>query len=169
MRQMRGYVRIGVAALVVAAVIAGPATPASAACPTRGNDYPVLTGVLQLNGAPASGVRLTASGGGFRPGSTVCVEVASTPDQLATATAKKDGGFTTTITLPDLPLGQHVLRATGITRGGSTLILNTGFTNGYALPGTGTRVLRWFLLVAAVVGLVALLIRGRARRSRTRA
>jgi hypothetical protein len=166
---MMAYVRVVVAALVVAAVLAVPATPASAACPTRGNDYPVLTGVLQLNGAPATGVRLVASGIGFRPGSAVCVEVESTPDQLATATAKKDGAFATTITLPDLPLGQHVLRATGIARDGSTLILNTAFTNGYAsLPGTGTRVLRWFLL-AAVIGIVALLTRRRARRSRTRA
>jgi hypothetical protein len=161
------YVRVGLAALVAAAVLTVPATAASAACPTRGNDYPVLTGILQLNGAPTSGVRLTASGVGFRPGSAVCVDVESTPDQLATATAKKDGGFSTPITLPDLPLGQHVLRATGIARDGSTLILNTAFTNGYALPGTGTRVLRWFLLIAAVVGLVALLTR--ARRSRARA
>ena len=167
MRQMITYVRAGIAALVVAAVLAVPATPASAACPTRGNDYPVLTGVLQLNLAPASGVELIASGAGFRPGSTVCVEVASTPDQLATVTANKSGGFSTTITVPKLPVGQHLLRATGIARSGSTLILNTAFTNGYALPSTGTRVLRWVLLVTAIAGLGLLLIR--SRRSRARA
>src|SRR5262245_5825750 len=103
MRQMILYVRAGIAALVVAAILAVPATPASAACPTRGTDYPVLTGVLQLNAAPASGVELTASGSGFRPGSTVCVEVASTPDQLATAKANRSGNFSTTITVPELP------------------------------------------------------------------
>jgi len=160
------YVRVGLAALVAAAVLAVPATPASAACPTRGSDYPVLTGVLQLNAAPASGVRLTASGVGFRPGSTVCVEVESTPDQLATAKVSKDGGFTTTITVPELPAGQHLLRATGIARTGSTLILNTAFTNGYALPSTGTRVLRWALLIGSLGGLGLLLTR--TRRSRTR-
>jgi len=111
---MLTYVRVGLAALVAAAILAVPATPASAACPTRGNDYPVLTGILQLNAAPASGVQLTASGVGFRPGTIVCVEVASTPEQLATAKVTKDGGFTTTVTVPNLPLGQHMLRATGV-------------------------------------------------------
>jgi len=160
------YVRVGLAALVAAAILAVPATPASAACPTRGNDDPVLTGMLQLNAAPASGVQLTASGVGFRPGSIVCVEVASTPEQLATAKVSKDGGFTTTVTVPNLPLGQHMLRATGIARTGSTLILNTAFTNGYALPSSGARILRWVLLVTSVIGLGLLLIR--TRRSRTR-
>src|SRR5262252_2369323 len=165
MREMIAYVRVGLAALVAAAVLAIPATPAAAACPSRGNDYPVLTGILQLNAAPASGVQLTASGVGFRPGSIVCVEVASTPEQLATAKVAKDGGFTTTITVPDLPLGQHLLRATGIARTGSTLVLNTAFTNGYSLPSTGTRVLRWVLLVASAAGLFLLLIRTRRSRS----
>ena len=160
------YVRVGLAALVAAAILAVPATPASAACPARGNDYPVLTGILQLNAAPASGVQVTASGVGFRPGSIVCVEVASTPEQLATAKVSKDGGFTTTVTVPNLPLGQHMLRATGVARTGSTLILNTAFTNGYALPSSGARILRWVLLVTSVIGLGLLLIR--TRRSRTR-
>ena len=163
---MLTYVRVGLAAVVAAAILAVPATPASAACPTRGNDYPVLTGILQLNAAPASGVQLTASGVGFRPGTIVCVEVASTPEQLATAKVTKDGGFTTTVTVPNLPLGQHMLRATGVARTGSTLILNTAFTNGYALPSPGARILRWVLLVTSVIGLGLLLIR--TRRSRTR-
>jgi len=59
-----------------------------------------------------------------------------------------------------------MLRATGISRTGSTLILNTAFTNGYALPSPGARILRWVLLVAALIGLGLLLIR--TRRSRTR-
>jgi hypothetical protein len=163
---MLTYVRVGLAALVAAAILAVPATPASAACPSRGNDYPVLTGILQLNAAPASGVQLTASGVGFRPGTIVCLEVESTPEQLGTAKVSRDGGFTTTVTMPDLALGQHLMRATGIARTGSTLILNTAFTNGYALPNSGTRVLRWVLLVASVIGLGLLLIR--TRRSRTR-
>src|SRR5215470_7010978 len=130
--------KYGMALAVVAAVLAVP-TPSYAACPTRGDDYPVLTGVLQVNGAPASGVQLTASGSGFRSGSAVCVEVASTPNQLAVVNANRSGNFTTTFTLPDLAPGQHILRATGIARSGSTLILNTAFTNGYALPSNGTK------------------------------
>jgi hypothetical protein len=46
------------------------------------------------------------------------------------------------------------------------LILNTAFTNGYALPSSGARILRWVLLVTSVIGLGLLLIR--TRRSRTR-
>jgi hypothetical protein len=158
--------KYGLVLAVAAAVLAVP-TPSYAACPTRGDDYPVLTGVLQVNGAPASGVRLVASGTGFRSGSLICVDVASAPDQLAVATATRSGNFITTITLPDLAPGQHILRATGIARSGSTLILNTAFTNGYALPSTGTRLLRWLGLGAALVGLILLLVRP-VRRARAR-
>jgi hypothetical protein len=157
---MYAHVRAGRAVagaiLAVAAVLAVPA-PAHAACASATANYPVLTGTLQLSSAPASGVQLIVSGTGFEPRSTVCLDVAPIAAQLATVKTNRQGDFTTTITLPDLPLGQHIVRATGIARDGSTLILNTAFTNGYALPSTGARALRWTLFSAAVVGLLLIL------------
>jgi hypothetical protein len=163
-RVVRG-VLVVLALVVPTAVGVLAASPASAACPVLAG-YPVLTGDLQINGIPTSGAQITATGSGFRPGSPVCLEVASSPVQLASGFANKQGNYSSTITLPSLPLGQHILRATGRARDGSTLILNTAFTNGYSLPNSGLRVARWVLLVVASVGLLALLTTNRSRARR---
>ena len=164
-RRVRGLLAV-LALAVPVAVLA--ASPAQASCPVPGGgSYPVLTGTLQLNGAPASGAQLVATGAGFQPRSPVCLDVADTPLQLATVIANREGAFTATITVPPLPMGQHILRAMGTTHSGSTLILNTAFTNGYTLPSAGLRTGRWILLGVAAVGLVALMTFGR-RRSRVR-
>ena len=157
---------LAVLALVVPTGVAVlDASPASASCPVP-TGYPVLTGDLHIDGIPASGARLVATGSGFRAGSPVCLEVASSPVEFAVATATKTGGFTSKITLPGLTLGQHILRAVGHARDGSTLILNAAFTNGYALPNSGLRIGRWVLFGVASVGLILLLSTGRSRARR---
>jgi hypothetical protein len=166
-RRARNWLAVLVLLVPVGVLVA---SPAYASCPVTGvGAYPVLTGTLQLNGAPASGAQLVASGSGFRPRSPICIEVAATSLQIATVFANREGGFATSIVVPALPTGQHILRATGSTRDGSALILNTAFTNGYALPNAGLRVGRWVMLAVATAGLVALLAFGRrrARASRT--
>jgi hypothetical protein len=164
-RMLRRFVVWLVVPVLAAAIIVATGSPASAVCTIPGGgDYPILTGTLQVNGTPTGGATLTTSGTGFKPGTTVCLEVASTPVQLGTAKVNKGGGFVTTVTLPQLPDGQHILRAIGTTRGGYTLTLSTAFTNGATVPGAGVKLLRWLLLIAGVAGLVALL--ATSRRSR---
>ena len=83
--------------------------------------------------------QVTVSGEGFVPGSTVVVEVHSTPTHLGNVTVAGDGTFAATLQLPSsLAFGDHTLVATGSTADGD-LVLNTPLTLALEdeLPKTG--------------------------------
>jgi hypothetical protein len=70
------------------------------------------------------GLSYRVSGGGFAPGETAVVSVASTPQALATAVADADGTITAEVQVPDdLPAGEHTLFATGFTPDGSMQLI----------------------------------------------
>ncbi|MFI5913157.1 hypothetical protein [Dactylosporangium sp. NPDC051541] len=120
----------------------------------------------------AIGQRLTISGTGFAPYSTVAITVYSAPAVLTTVTADGNGEFSVPVTVPaDLPVGEHSFVALGTDPGGATHALKLELTVAPAaapatpsgpattLPVTGSALTRMIL-----VGL-ALVIAGAAARS----
>ena len=70
--------------------------------------YPVDTAT------PTAGGTLRVGGSGWLPGSTVDVELHSTPVHLGSVLVDQDGGFLFTATIPaDTPPGSHEIVATG--------------------------------------------------------
>jgi len=120
---------------------------------------------------PVPGGAVTISGSGFAPGSDVTITIESTPQTLTTVSADADGAFTATVQIPaDLSTGSHMLKATGVTPDGATLVLSTEVTvagTGAELAETGEGVPRTVLIVAAalagvlLLGTVGLFVRAR--------
>jgi hypothetical protein len=117
------------------------------------------------SGSATPGEKVTISGSGFAPGSTVVLTVHSTPVNLGTATVAADGTFTATVTLPsNLPAGSHHLLATGLAPDGSVRYVSKALTvaasgtggGTAALPVTGTNVTRFALgaFALAMLGMV---------------
>lgn len=84
------------------------AATASTLPPTTGS---LVTGAQQLH----PGQRVTLSGGGFQPGTTVQIVFHSTPEGVVgTATADRLGWFSTTVAVPDnAATGRHHFYASG--------------------------------------------------------
>jgi LPXTG-motif cell wall-anchored protein len=118
--------------------------------------YPVGRGQLGENKNSANqGDSVTVSGCGFKSGSSVSIDLLSTPVHLATVTADANGGINATVTIPKTtPSGQHTLEATGVDPAGKPLVLSASITIGGsgALAKTGTSATA--PLTAAGVGLV---------------
>jgi Mg-chelatase subunit ChlD/lysophospholipase L1-like esterase len=109
------------------------------------------------------GLSYRVSAGGFAPGETVVVAVASSPEALATAIADEQGNVDTEVRVPDrLASGDHTLFATGFTPDGTMQLVGRPLdVGGPALAGPLT------VLGGAALLLVAgaLLVRyGRRRR-----
>nr|WP_240948033.1 fibronectin type III domain-containing protein [Planosporangium mesophilum] len=87
---------------------------------------------LTLNaelGQTAANAPVVVHGSGLKPGSTVTLEVHSTPRTLATGTVGEDGTYTLSAVLPaDLEAGNHELIASGIGIDGSPIVDRTQFT-----------------------------------------
>lgn len=106
--------------LIILATIAAALTlmlganPASAQYLEGGGDSPDGPWIkLSANKVEAGG-SVTVDGGGFDGGATVRIDIESDPVFLANATAKADGTFSATVTIPaDIPLGAHEIVATG--------------------------------------------------------
>jgi Fibronectin type III domain len=104
---------------------APPAAPAApAAEPPSGGlpvppTVPASDGKLGSSGATATamdrGERITLSGAGYAPNSTVTVIVYSVPHVLTTVVTDAFGAFTVEVVLPErLPTGRHTLVASGV-------------------------------------------------------
>jgi hypothetical protein len=82
-------------------------------------------------GTVAADAPVTVRGSGLLPGSTVVLEVHSTPRTIATGTVGSDGRYTMTAALPtDLEEGAHELVATGTGVDGTPVASRLGFTVG---------------------------------------
>src|SRR5262245_24618701 len=90
------------AATTTALVVAGPPTAqAQSLCPAFGANYPITTAPLETTtGTVAPGQTVEVAGGGFAPGSEVCIEVESDPVVLATVTASAAGTIDVIVTIP---------------------------------------------------------------------
>lgn len=168
----RHLARALVAALVLlptGAAVAQQAPDNSSRCPqTQGagtsGQYPPNRGALQVSRSAARpGDPVTARGCGFRPGSTVNVDLVmgSQVTRVGTATAGADGGFELTFNVPaNAPVGNHTLEATGVDPAGdvralsATLRVIGGEQGRGDLPRTGSD--STAPLVTAGAGLVLL-------------
>ncbi len=161
-------------------VVAAPTNPIStppAATPsgvTAPATVPPADGPLTVPGSTVSpGGRITLSGTGFLPGSTVDLYVYSAPTKVGTATADANGAFSATVTLPEgLAAGTHHLVAAGVDASGnprylvSAVSVAAASSGGSGLAYTGAEPLP--LLAGAGVLLLAgtaLVIVGRRRRT----
>lgn len=137
---------------VIAACFAVPALTAGLAAaatyaPTGGS-------ASSVSGPPGS--RITVSGSGFQPGSSVTVEFFSTPVVLGTTTADATGRATASVSIPsNAAEGPHTIELIGVNpsgaaitvsipftvTGGTTGTSSTGTVSGSTLATTGARVL----------------------------
>ncbi|MBW3667675.1 MAG: LPXTG cell wall anchor domain-containing protein [Actinobacteria bacterium] len=167
----RHLVRALVAALLLlpaGAAVAQQAPENSSRCPqTEGagtsGQYPPNRGALQLSRSAARpGQPVTARGCGFRPASTVNVDLVmgSQVTRVGTATVGADGGFELTFNVPaNAPVGDHTVEATGVDPAGDVRVLSAtlrviGGEQGRDLPRTGSD--STAPLVTAGAGLVLL-------------
>jgi LPXTG-motif cell wall-anchored protein len=74
------------------------------------------------------GSKLDVNGQGFDPGSEVTLTLHSDPVVLGTVTAGDDGRFATTVTIPMVEPGDHVLTAEGVDALGQPLALDATVT-----------------------------------------
>jgi titin len=119
---------------------------------------------------PVAGGRITFSGSGYQPFSTVMLAIYSEPVVLGSANVEADGTFTATVTLPDGYAGDHTLLASGVDADGNprymTLAVDIGAGGGGGLPVTGPPIVILLLLGAGLVGGGgAVLVAARPRRA----
>jgi hypothetical protein len=118
---------------------------------------------------PVAGGRITFSGSGYQPSSTVVLAIYSEPVVLGSATAEADGTFTATVTLPDGYAGEHTLLASGVDADGDprymTLALDIGAGGGGGLPVTGPPIVVLLLLGAGLIAGGGLLAATRPRKA----
>lgn len=147
------YSEIGAAPITVASL-----TPCAATASTSASTVGL--------GAP-----LTVNGTGFLAGEPVTITLFSTPVQLATATADRNGVVTQQVTIPaDLEPGDHQLELVGQTSGARVRVaievLGAAATPG-TLAATGDRtVLEVFVALLLVLAGGALVRTGRRREAR---
>ena len=123
--------------------------------------------VLRSTSTVLSGQSFTVSGDGLVPGSTVVIELRSTPVTLGTVTADAAGAFSLLVTgLPEgIPAGAHSLVATATTPGGETTTASLAVTVPARLASTGAE--SGWLIATATLLLTAggTLLLSRRRRS----
>jgi hypothetical protein len=89
--------------------------------------------VTLTNGQPVG-----VSCGGWAPGSSVAVDLLSTPVRIGTLTANASGQVTGTVTIPlGTAAGSHTVRFTGTAADGTALVRSVGVTVSRELPRTG--------------------------------
>jgi hypothetical protein len=124
---------------VSAGVIPGPSTPASV--PTSNGDLQRPAGET---GSVTAGKKITLSGSGYMPNSTISVIIYSEPQVLTSVVTDATGSFTVEVTVPaGLVNGQHTLVASGVDPSGNVRYMTlpvtvTGGTTGVGgLAATG--------------------------------
>lgn len=173
------FLRRTVAAITIAAgalaavLIAGPATAQSADCEpgTVGSVYPVSdclamtsTNFVGLGGS------LTVSGDGFKPLSSVSVQLHSTPVSLGTLNSDSSGSVDGAVKIPDsVPVGTHELELSGFNADGMPRVLTATVQIGSeSVSSSGMS--GWFWvgvgLLVIVLAVVAALVARSSRHSR---
>lgn len=100
----------------VSAEVTIPAAGAPAAVPAKNGD---LTLAPTSAGPIPPGKKITVTGTGYAPGSTVTVVAYSTPQVLTTVVADVNGNFSVEVTVPaTLAVGNHTLVASGVDANG---------------------------------------------------
>jgi 5'-nucleotidase len=127
----------------------------------------VPAGAISVGSATAPvGGKVTISGNGFKPGTTVVLTLYSTPVDLGSVTVAADGTFTATVTLPSsVTAGSHTLLATGLASDGTVryvveavTVTAPGAAGG--LPVTGVDVNRVVLIAFALLMAGMVLVAG---------
>jgi hypothetical protein len=155
------------AGALAAALLAGPAAAQSADCEpgTVGSVYPVSdcmamtsTNFIGLGGS------LIVSGEGFRPLSTVSVQLHSTPVSLGSLTSDTSGSVDGSVKIPDsVAVGTHELELTGLNADGMPRLLTATVQIG-SKSVSSSGMSGWFwvgigLLVAVLMVIAALVAR----------
>jgi hypothetical protein len=115
--------------LGLAVVLGGSTTAASAAADcgpsTVGTIYPpTVCAALTSSNAVGAGGRLSVSGDGFKPITSVSVVLHSSVINLSTLTSDSSGTVNGNVTIPDsVPAGAHDLDLTGVNPDGSARLL----------------------------------------------
>ncbi|MDQ1437508.1 MAG: hypothetical protein QOK43_1137 [Acidimicrobiaceae bacterium] len=126
--------KVGTGALLLLAVLFVPgAAHAQTApnCPAPTTSYAPGRGQLTVSDATVDPKQtITATGCGYKPGTTVNLDFLSTPVRVATVTAGANGGFTAQVTIPgDVVAGSnHTLESSGVNPQGAPLLLSASLT-----------------------------------------
>jgi hypothetical protein len=138
-------------------------------------DYPATTGPLTVTPSTVNaGDTVTVKGGGFAPGATVQISIASTPTLIATVGADGSGSFSTTAVIPaSIESGVHTVSATAASPSGGSMTLTATVTvNGASQPAlafTGSNSAALAGVAIAVIAVGALFVGVTRRRSTTKA
>ncbi|WP_238007401.1 hypothetical protein KZZ52_02190 [Dactylosporangium sp. AC04546] len=130
----------------------------------------VIGGVDRTNGSGRTtvspGEEFTVAGQGMLPGSTVTVEIRSTPKVLATATVTGGGTFSATVKVPSsIAAGAHTLAVRGTAADGTPVETTVPvLVSGLAVTGSPVTSMVKTGVAALVVGLILLLGLRRLRR-----
>lgn len=109
--------------------------PVSATVPTSNGD---LTPAAGSTGSVTPGTKVTLSGTGYMPNSTVTLLVYSEPQVLTTVVTDGTGSFTVEVTVPDgLAAGQHTVVASGIDPLGNVRTMTLPITVTGGTTGSG--------------------------------
>jgi hypothetical protein len=146
--------------------VAIPPATVPAAVPAKNGDLVLAAG---SSGTVAPGKKVTVTGTGYAPGSSVSVVIYSAPQVLTTVVADASGNFTVEVTVPaDLAAGSHTLVASGVDANGVlryvTLPVTVTSAGSAQLAYTGADVLVPALggLAAVVVGAGLIVVRRRS-------
>ncbi len=180
-RRTRGDLVRRVAAVVVVAVVAagaaasallgGRALAQNADCGpgTAGKVYPVTDCMLMTStNTITAGGELTVFGGGFKPVSSVSVQLHSTPVTLGSLTSNGLGSVEGGVTIPaSTSVGSHELDLSGINPDGTRRLLTASVLI-EAATSASSGLSAWFwtgigVLVFALVGIALVLARGGRR------
>lgn len=147
---------MGLPARVTPSAVAAPVVPT--AVPTKSGD---LTRAPGSTGSVSTGTKITLSGSGYLPLSTISVAVYSTPQVLTTVVTDATGSFTVEVTVPDgLAAGQHTLVASGVDVDGNLRYLNLPVTVVGGTTGSGGLAYTGAAVVGPTIGGVAALAVG---------
>ena len=144
--------------------------PVSATVPTSNGD---LTAAAGSTDSVTPGKKVTVTGTGYLPNSTVTLLVYSEPQVLTTVVTDNTGSFTVEVTVPaGLPEGHHTLVASGVDASGAaysttlpiTVVGGTTGAGGLAYTGADIALPMTGGLAALVVG-TGLLVVSRRRRA----
>jgi LPXTG-motif cell wall-anchored protein len=127
-----------------------------------------------------AGQDLRVSSSGWKPGSSVRIELHSTPVILGTALADSRGAFSVTVTIPtETQPGRHTVVAYGVAPNGAARSLSAGLEvrpgaatprgggpGVVALPRTGAAITAFTVLGLALLGFGAFVTRSGRRRRR---
>ena len=109
--------------------------------------------------------KITISGSGAQPGSTVAIQLFSTPQILGYATVAADGTFSAEVSVPaDTPSGDHNLQMVSVAADGTEVVVQFGVSvmNSMQLPATGSQQGPAQLAVFIIaLGLLAVVVRRR--------